>query len=229
MGLMLEIKGVTYSYGCDDAAIKDVSVAVEEGSIVGVAGHNGAGKTTLLRIVSGMLKPSSGSLTFSPGVVRGEIAYVPDNGGFYPDLTALDNVLFRMGIARVRVSRDLARDHLDQAGLLECSNKLARSFSHGMKKRLAIACALSAQPRFVVLDESLNGIDPESLETTLGCLRKAALDGSTILISSHDLSLLEELCSSILIMDSSRCVFFETVDQLEKPLKSIYFERTTRR
>lgn len=226
---MLKAENITYSYCRNSIAIKDVSIAIEEGSIVGVAGHNGAGKTTLLRIISGTLKPQSGNLLFFPSIKKGDIAYVPDTGGFYPDLTAIDNVLFRMNIARAKSSKELAMNCLNQVGLSDCSNKLANSFSHGMKRRLAIACALSSMPRFVILDESLNGIDPESLEMIMELLRKVTTDGSTVLISSHDLNLIEELCSSILIMDSSRCVYFEAIDRLEESIKSIYFKKTVQK
>lgn len=223
---MLEVKDVTYSYHRNNTAVKNVDLVIEEGSIVGVAGHNGAGKTTLLRIISGMLKPESGTVSFSPEAAKGEIAYVPDNGGFYQDLAAMDNVLFRMNVAQAKPTKELAMNYLEQVGLLEHSDKLAGTFSHGMKKRLALACAFASQPRFVILDESLNGIDPESLETISELLRKAALNGSTVLISSHDLNLLEGICSSILIMNRSQCVFFEAVEQLEESIKSIYFKKT---
>lgn len=223
---MLKVENVSFSYAHGNTAVQDVDFEIGEGLIVGIAGHNGAGKTTLLRIVSGILEPDQGTVSFSSQMKKGGIAYIPDNGGFYSELTAIDNVLFRMQVARTGNSEEKALDYLEQVGLASCFNKAANTFSHGMKKRLAIACALSSQPRIVILDESLNGVDPESLDMTINLLRRTAFSGSTILISSHDLNMLEEICSTLLIMDHAHCVFFEPVNRLEESFKAIYLKTT---
>ncbi len=227
--MLMQLENVSFSYPGGKTALSSVSVSIDSGAVVGVAGHNGAGKTTLLRVASGLLEPDRGNVTLRFERRKGTLSYVPDTGGFYPGLSALENVLFRAQIANQCATDASAVSLLEKVGLADCARDRAKTFSHGMKKRLAIACAYAAHPQVVILDESLNGIDPESLETIVALLKDSSANGVTVLVSSHDLPLLDELCTHILIMDRSRCVLFEPTSHLRGSIKQVYLEKTSGR
>ncbi len=206
---MLEIKGLRKSYG-KVYALQDLDLSVSDGSLFGLMGQNGAGKTTLLRIIAGLLRPDGGAVNID-GVdalrqqqkSRGLIGYVPDDFGSYDGLTVMEYMEFFAGAFRLRgrTARVRCEELIRNVGLGERADDAVDTLSRGMQQRLSIARALIHDPKYLVLDEPTSGLDPHSRVSIRDMLCELCDSGKTILISSHVLSELSEICTDIGILD----------------------------
>ena len=210
--LILETHGLTRRYG-SALALDHADLALERGQILGLVGRNGAGKTTLIRLISGQSHPTSGTLTLfgasSPaGLERarrrtGAMVEIPS---FYPYLTARQNLEYYR-IQRGIPGRDCVDEALEQVNLTGTGKKKFKHFSLGMKQRLGLALALMNQPEFLLLDEPINGLDPEGIvefrELLLQLNRERQ---TTILISSHILSELSALATCYGFIEKGRLI-----------------------
>jgi ABC-2 type transport system ATP-binding protein len=185
-------------------AVDDASFQVPMGVVCGVIGPNGAGKTTLMRMLLGLVRPSAGHAEVlgvplsRPAAYLGRVGALIEAPAFYPGLSGRDNLrlLARLGdIDERRVGAVLA-----QAGLAERGRDLVRGYSLGMKQRLGIAAALLPQPALLILDEPMNGLDPAGIVETRGLLRSLADTGATVIVSSHLLGEIEQVCDHLLLM-----------------------------
>jgi len=176
-------------------ALKDADLHISQGDIYGLIGRNGAGKTTLLKLINSQIRPSEGRVLMkgrplvygSPGIALGALVESP---GFYPDFSALDNLRFKCQ-AMGRDKKGYAQSLLEIVELADTGSKKARQFSLGMKQRLGIALALVDEPELLILDEPINGMDPQGIKDIRELLVKLNRErGVTILISSH---ILDEL------------------------------------
>ena len=165
---ILEVKDITKKYG-DMVAVNGISFSVKKGEIFGLVGPNGAGKSTTINMITGLLVPDSGSITFEEGQSfkkwRCNIGLVPQDLAIYPDLSARENVNFFAGLyglkgAKLKERVDYA---LETVGLLDQEKKHSEHFSGGMKRRLNIACALAHEPKLIIMDEPTVGIDPQEI------------------------------------------------------------------
>lgn len=209
---VLETNGLSMNYGTKKA-LSDVSVSVNAGEIYGLVGKNGAGKTTLMKIVLGLLPGYSGELKLfeseNLGDGRKNIGALIETPVFFENMTGYQNLKYYRMAYGLDSSIDL-EELLRDVKLADARDKKFKAYSLGMKQRLGIAFSLLGNPDFLVLDEPINGIDPEGIVEIRNLLKDLANKGKTILISSHILSELEHLCDRICIIENG-----EVVDLIE--------------
>jgi ABC-2 type transport system ATP-binding protein len=206
-------------------AVDDVSITVKEGDIFGFLGQNGAGKTTTIRMLTGVLTPDAGTVQIGginilndPLEAKLKMGVIPENGTVYSDLTAEQNVLWTAkcyGMDKASRTRR-CEEILSRLGLLHRKNDLVRFFSKGMRQRISIACAIVHSPPVLFLDEPTTGLDVYSRRLVLDTVRYMNREGSTILITTHNLEEANELCSSISIIDRGKIIANGTPEKLKK-------------
>jgi ABC-2 type transport system ATP-binding protein len=215
----LEIHDVAHSFG-QRRALDGVSFDVVPGVITGLLGPNGAGKTTLLRIMLGVLSPDRGEVRYDGRRVgeedRRQWGYMPQERGLYPGMPAGDQVAHfgRLhGMSR-RDATSRAHDLLGELGLEDRWNDRTDKLSGGMQQRLQLATSLVHDPSVIVLDEPFAGLDPVAVESLSETLRLRAKAGRTVLFSSHQLDLVQDLCEDIAMVDRGRTVLLGSVATL---------------
>jgi ABC-2 type transport system ATP-binding protein len=216
----LEVRDVTKRYG-EKRALDHVDLTVEEGSIFGFLGPNGAGKTTMLRILTGLAKPTQGSIrvlghdaSSAGSVVRSQIGFLPDVPGFYEWMTADEFLRFAGGLFGIdpRTLDERVRVLLEMAGLGGVTTRIG-GYSRGMKQRLGVAQALINAPRLLMLDEPTSALDPMGRKDVLDML--ASLKGrTTVFFSTHILADVERICDTVAILDQGRVVAQAPIDEL---------------
>jgi ABC-2 type transport system ATP-binding protein len=215
----LEIRDVAHSFG-DVVALDRVSFGVTSGVITGLLGPNGAGKTTLLRIMLGVLTPGRGTVRYDGRPVgeedRRRWGYMPQERGLYPGMPAGPQVVHfgRLhGLSRADATRR-ARLLLDELGLEDRWGERTDKLSGGMQQRLQLATALVHDPAVIILDEPFAGLDPVAVVNLSETLRQRARIGCTVLFSSHQLDLVQDLCEDIAMVDRGRTVLQGSVASL---------------
>jgi ABC-2 type transport system ATP-binding protein len=205
------------------AAVDDLSLEVRGGEIMAFLGPNGAGKTTTLRMIGGLLEPTGGrievkghDLARSPIEVKRIMGFIPDRPYLYEKLTAREFLVFSGGLYGVPPDRASSRgkELLHLFGLTDWSDELIESFSHGMKQRLVMASALLHEPEVLVIDEPMVGLDPRGTRMLKNLFRGLRDRGVTILLSTHTLSVAEEICDRVAIIHKGRLVSVGTVEDL---------------
>jgi ABC-2 type transport system ATP-binding protein len=215
----LEIHDIAHSFG-DRTALDEVSFDIAPGVITGLLGPNGAGKTTLLRIMLGVLSPDCGQVRYNGRPVgeqdRRQWGYMPQDRGLYPGMPAGDQVTHfgRLhGLSR-RDATSKAHALLAELGLEDRWNDRTDKLSGGMQQRLQLATSLVHDPSVMVLDEPFAGLDPLAVESLSETLRLRASGGRTVLFSSHQLDLVQDLCQDIAMIDHGRTVLLGDVSTL---------------
>lgn len=207
---VIEMKNINKYYG-KSRVLSDVSFSVEKGHIVGLIGPNGAGKTTIMKILSGLAHKSSGSFSLFGSEKdihknRNRLSFMIESPIIDMSLNARDNMEY-MRLLRGTADRSKIDELLSYVGLGETGKKAVKNFSLGMKQRLGIAMSLLADPEVLVLDEPVNGLDPEGIVEVRHILKELCeVHGKTLVISSHLLSELSELCTDYIIIDHGRIV-----------------------
>lgn len=221
---MITYKNVSFYYSKNNYVINNLNLYVKKGNIHGIIGHNGAGKTTLFRLTLGLLKPQKGKIMLKTN----DISYMPPDNGLYQKLTAFQNIEFRARIFKIspKIFKPEANSLLKQLHILKRSNELVLKWSTGMKKRLALACTLIANPKILVLDEPTNGIDPESLNIVVNMLKRINEKGVTILLSSQDLNFISKVCNYISIIQNGNLVYENSIDT-NKNIEDTYLKYTS--
>lgn len=220
---MIEIRNLSKRYG-EKVALHDLSITLKPGEVFAFLGPNGAGKTTTIKILTGLVKPSSGSasiggfdITRQGLQAKALMSYVPDEPHLYDKLTARE--FMRMigdlyGMTREKVESRIAELAI-YFDLNDFIDDLTESFSHGMKQRTVIAAALLHEPKVLVIDEPMVGLDPKSARDTKDLLRKLATEqGLTVFMSTHTLSVAEEVADRIGILSQGRLVALGTLTEL---------------
>lgn len=217
---VLQTYGICKSYK-NKSVLENVDITINRGDIYGFVGKNGAGKTTLIRILSGLSVPTSGKFELfgissdSRDIVkaRKRICSMVENPAIYPELTAYDNMKAQCLILKKPFS--VIKENLDFVGLGDVGTKKAKNFSLGMRQRLAIAVALIGDPELMLLDEPINGLDPEGIKQVREMLLKLREEkGITILISSHILSELSLLATRYGFIDNGRMLKEATAEEV---------------
>jgi ABC-2 type transport system ATP-binding protein len=220
---MIELIGVSKWFG-QVSAVVDVSVSITTG-IVGLVGRNGAGKTTLMSLMCGLVRPSSGTVRVLGGdptraSSRRSLALCPDIDSFPEDQssrTFVTAMLCLSGMDRRR-ARSLAEAGLTRAGLAHAMHRPLRGYSKGMRQRTKLAVALAREPKVLLLDEPMTGLDPVARREIAEQVRELAAGGMTVLVSSHVLHELEELAQRMLLVHRGRLVAEGTVSELRAQL-----------
>lgn len=218
---MIQVEGVAKSFKGKNI-LQNVSFTVGKGEVVGLLGPNGAGKTTMVRLLNGVISADAGTIRVNGldpltngNDIRRVVGVVTESAGLYPEMSGRDNLLF---FAKLYGCADMKRINwlLELLGLSKHGGKPVGTYSTGMKKRLAIAKAVLHEPSLLFLDEPTNGLDPDGILDVIGYLRKLNEEqGTTILICSHILYQLEEVCSSYLFLEKGRIIERGTARELE--------------
>ena len=219
---MVDIEELTKRYG-KFVALDHMNLHIDKGEIFGFVGPNGAGKTTTMRIMCGLLKATSGKVTIDgvdalgrPADVKRKIGYVPDFFGVYDNLKVMEYMDFygsMYGMSKRKVEK-VADKYLELVALQDKKDEFVDSLSRGMKQRLCVARALIHDPELLVLDEPSSGLDPRSRHDMKNILRDLKEMGKTIVISSHILPELSEMCTSIGVIGHGKIVASGSVDEI---------------
>ena len=214
----LLVRAVSKSYA-GRPALERVDLAVVPGSVHGLLGPNGAGKTTLLRLVFGLVAPDSGVVSAfgappGPGALEGVGGFV-ETPAFYPYLSGRANLRLLARLDGVGGPEGV-ESALRRVDLHGRAGERVAGYSFGMRQRLGIAAALLRRPRLLVLDEPANGLDPAGVRDLRALVRELADDGAAVLLSSHDMTAVEELCDTVTVLAAGRVVYTGGLDQLRR-------------
>jgi ABC-2 type transport system ATP-binding protein len=203
---MIKVFGLRKEYG-DFTAVSELSFTVEPGQVLGLVGPNGAGKTTTLRSIAGISPPTAGrvdiaghDLRLDPVAAKRALAFFPDEPRLFDYLTVRQHLTFVARMYGVADYAALAGPLLEEFEIADKADQLPSELSRGMKQKLVIACGLLHSPQVMFFDEPLKGLDPLGIRRMKNSIRKRARDGAAIVLSSHLLHLLEEVCSHVLIL-----------------------------
>ncbi len=209
---MIEVTALTKLYD-QFVAVNELSLAVQPGEVLGLVGPNGAGKTTTLRCLAGIIPPTRGTvrvcgadMTTDPVAAKREIAFLSDEPRLFDYLTVRQHLEFIARIYRVADAERLGAELLAELELSDKINSLPGELSRGMKQKLVIACGLLHSPRVIFFDEPLTGLDPLGIRRMKDSIVKRGRAGAAIIISSHLLHLVEEICTHLLILKGGRRV-----------------------
>lgn len=203
---MLEVDTLTKRYG-DFTAVRDLSFVVQPGEVLGLVGPNGAGKTSTLRCLAGIIPASGGRVQIAghdiardPVAAKRALAFFPDEPRLFDYLTVRQHLAFVARVYGVAGHEAIAQPLLEEFEIADKADQLPGELSRGMKQKLAIACGLLHGPRVMFFDEPLTGLDPLGIRRMKNSIIKRAREGATIVLSSHLLHLLQEVCTHVLIL-----------------------------
>ncbi|MCK9229110.1 MAG: ABC transporter ATP-binding protein [Syntrophales bacterium] len=221
---MIELRNLTKRFG-KTVAVDDLSLVIGKGEFFTIIGPNGAGKTTTLKLVAGLLKPTGGRVFVGGFDMAGQsdraksiMSYIPDIPYVYEKLTGREFLYFTGELYRL----DPRRYRADTEELLELflmkdqANQLLESYSHGMRQKIVISSALLSDPRIIIIDEPMVGLDPRSIRLVKDILRKRALGGTTVFMSTHTLSLAEEISDRLGIIHQGKFVALGNAGDIKK-------------
>ncbi|MCR4702229.1 MAG: ABC transporter ATP-binding protein [Saccharofermentans sp.] len=239
---MIEAKSLTMVYGNGHKATDEISFTVRAGEIVGFAGPNGAGKTTVIKMLTGILKPTSGTAVINgydineePLKAKMSFAYIADNPDILIRLTGLEYLNFIADIYEVpeNVRKDKINTLSERFGMNDVLNSQMREYSHGMRQKLMVISALIHDPPAWILDEPMTGLDPSAAFELKQMMREHAAAGNAVLFSTHVLEVAEQLCDKILIINNGKITTEGTLEflRLNNPgmsLEEIFVKLTGR-
>lgn len=217
----LQTDQLTKTYG-KKTVVDSVDLHIPEGTIFGFLGKNGAGKSTFINMVTGLIKPSSGSFEVLGHPekrlesIQKEIGVLPDYSTFYDDLTAYQHVNYFQKLVKQSLSKQDIICVLEQVGLEDAIHVKVKKFSFGMKKKLGIAQSIIHQPKLLFLDEPTSGVDANAVLNIHALIKEIAAQGTTILLTSHNLNEVEKLCDEIAIMNKGSIQTQGTMKQLRE-------------
>ena len=219
---MVQVESLTKLYG-EFVAVNELSFSIQPGEVMGLIGPNGAGKTTTLRWLSGIIPPARGTVRIGGhDIVRDalaakkQLAFFNDEPRLFDYLTVWQHLNFMARIYQVPDYEKIGRELLEELEIANKRDALPGELSRGMKQKLAIACGLLHSPRVIYFDEPLTGLDPLGIRRMKDSILKRARAGAAIIISSHLLHLVEEICSRILILKNGRKIIDGTLDEITR-------------
>lgn len=217
---MIQVEGLTKLYG-DFRAVADLSFAVRPGEIMGLVGPNGAGKTSTLRCLAGIIPATSGviriaghELAAAPLAAKQELAFFSDEPRLFDYLTVWQHLEFTARLYQVADAKARGRELLAELEMADKADLLPGELSRGMKQKAALACGFLHAPKIMFFDEPLTGLDPLAIRRTKDLIVQRARAGSAVVISSHLLHLLEEVCSHVLILKRGVKIVHGTLDEI---------------
>jgi ABC-2 type transport system ATP-binding protein len=207
-------------------AVDNLNLDVPAGEVFGFLGPNGAGKTTTIRMMAGVLRPTTGTvelngfdLAVQPAEAKQVVGFIPDRPYLYEKLTGMEFLRFMAGLYRVNSGADSekrAAALLEQFDLMGWSDELIESYSHGMKQRLVMCAALLPEPKIIIVDEPMVGLDPKAARLVKDIFKQQARDGTTVFMSTHSLGVAQEVCGEIAIISQGRIIARGTADELRQ-------------
>jgi ABC-2 type transport system ATP-binding protein len=217
---VIEVTGLSKVFGTF-TAVRDLSFAVRSGEVLGLVGPNGAGKTTTLRAIAGIIPPTTGrvrlaghDLDTDPLEAKRVLAFFTDEPRLFDYLTVRQHLNFVARLYAVANHEGIARPLLEELEIADRLDSLPAELSRGMKQKLAIACGLLHAPRVLMFDEPLTGLDPLGIRRMKDSILKRAQAGAAIILSSHLLHLLEEVCSHVLILKRGEKIADGTIEEI---------------
>jgi ABC-2 type transport system ATP-binding protein len=237
---MIEIVGLTKKYG-ELIAVNELNLSIAEGKLFGFLGPNGAGKTTTIRIMTGLIKATSGSVKIAgydiekqPIQAKRCFGYVPDKAYIYEKLTAFEYLQFIINVYGIKNNDNLINNKLEEFGLLSWRDALIESFSHGMKQRLLFAAALIHEPKVLIIDEPLAGLDPLGIKLIRQILIDYVNKSNTVFMSTHSLSEAEKMCNLLGIINKGKLIAFGDMKEIRQkallpnsPLEEVFIQLTS--
>ena len=203
---MIEVEGLTKLFG-DRVAVRELTFSVQPGEVLGLVGPNGAGKTTTLRSVAGIIAPSAGRIRIAghdlraePIAAKSRLAFIPDEPHLFDYLTVGEHLDFVARLYNVSDAPERRHALLSELELLDRIDAFPPELSRGMKQKLAIACGLLHAPSALMFDEPLTGLDPIGIRRMKATILRRAREGAAVILSSHLLHLVEELCTRVLVL-----------------------------
>ncbi|HOK76766.1 MAG TPA: ABC transporter ATP-binding protein [Verrucomicrobiota bacterium] len=225
MAAIIQTENLTRRYG-RQVAVDGLTLEINEREIFGFLGPNGAGKTTTILMLLGLTEPTSGSArvlgydpTRDPLEIKRQVGYLPENVGFYDDLTGRENLRFMAELNRLPEARitEKIEEALRTVGLNGEGDKLVGAYSRGMRQRLGIAELLIKDPKLLILDEPTLGLDPDGTNKMLDLIHALSRDrGITVMLSSHQLEQVQRICTRVGIMIKGKLVAVGTIEELAK-------------
>ena len=214
---MIEISGLSKAFG-DFIAVRDLSFTVRAGEVLGLVGPNGAGKTTTMRVMTGIIPATSGTVHIGghdiarqPIEAKRQIAFFPDEPRLFDYLTVRQHLSFVARLYGVANHESVAQPLLEELEIADRADHLPAELSRGMKQKLAIACGLLHSPSAMIFDEPLTGLDPLGIRRMKDSILRRAHAGAAVVLSSHLLHLLEEVCSHVLILKKGERIAYDTM------------------
>lgn len=220
---MIQVENITKKYG-SFTAVENINFEIEEGEIVGFLGPNGAGKSTTMNMITGFIEPTSGKIIVDgydiskkPRKAKRQIGYMPEGVPLYSDLTVKEFVTYMAELKGVprKEKKEKVQKALKETGLTDVQNKLTRNLSRGYKQRVSMAGALVSNPKVIILDEPTVGLDPKQV-TEIRALIKELGKEHTVILSSHILSEVSQICNRVIIINNGKIVAIDTPENLEK-------------
>lgn len=224
------IEELTKRYSDEVLAVDRLSLTVPNGSVFGLLGPNGAGKTTAMRMLVGLIRPTSGRVRIfgdlvKPGAtVLFRVGVLVESAGFVPHLSGRENLELFWKAGGQSVSEANLDGAIETADLGSAIDRKFKTYSQGMRQRLGVAQALLGRPDLLVLDEPTNGLDPQQMRETRNVIRQVAAEGTTVLVSSHLLSEVEQICDHVAVMNKGRLIAMGLVSELVGAASTVYLE-----
>jgi ABC-2 type transport system ATP-binding protein len=217
---MIEVDDFHKAYA-GQIAVRGITFRVAAGALLAIIGPNGAGKTTTMRAVAGIIPASRGRLSIAgfdvdaqPIAAKSRLCFVPDDAPLFADLTVEEHLSFYASIYKVADAEAKAFKLLDEFELTSKLREPASSLSRGMRQKLSICCGYLHDPQAILFDEPLTGLDPQGIRVFKRSLQERAAQGAAVMISSHLLAMVEDLCTHVLILDRGVQRFFGPIDSL---------------
>lgn len=220
---MIEVKNVTKKYG-SFVAVDNISFTINDGEVVGFLGPNGAGKSTIMNMITGYIEQTEGNIIVNgfdtikkSKKAKKEIGYMPEGVPLYTDLTVKEFVTYMAELRKVerKLKKEKVQEVLKETGLDGMQNKLIKNLSRGQKQRVSLAGTLVADPKILILDEPTVGLDPKQI-TEIRSLIKNLGKKHTVILSSHILSEVSQICDRVIIINNGKIVAVDTPENLEK-------------
>ena len=221
---MLEVHNMVKRYD-GFTAVDNLSFQVYEGEIFGLLGPNGAGKTTAIRAIMDIFKPDEGTVSVlgePPGAARERIGYLPEERGLYRDHKVIDVLVYLSQLKGTprRVARQRALAWLERVELSDWAHRKVRDLSRGMQQKLQFVASLVHDPQLLILDEPFQGLDPINVELLKGLVRELQGEGKTVMLSSHQMALVEALCDRILLISEGKAVLYGPLEEIQRRYSS---------
>ena len=238
---MIELKNLTKKFG-QFTAVDDISLNIPSGEFFGFLGPNGAGKTTTIKMMTGLFTPTSGQIILNgfdvvrePLPAKSTFGYIPDHPYLYDKLTGREFIYYMGGLYKMK--KDELKESVERViDLLELASwvdKKTEDYSQGMRQRVTFASAFVHNPKTIIIDEPMVGLDPRSARIVKDTLKQKAKEGTSIFMSTHILEMAEELCDRIAIINKAKIIFLDTKENLhlyktkyDGNLESVFLELT---
>jgi ABC-2 type transport system ATP-binding protein len=239
---MIEVRDYHKVYD-ETVAVSGLTFDVPSGAILGMVGPNGAGKTTTLRAISGIIPPTQGQLRIAghdvvrqPKLAKGCLAYIPDEPKLFDSLTVWEHIRFIAATYQVEEFEPIGEALIEQFELADKRDSLCSELSRGMRQKVAICCGYLHSPTAILFDEPHTGLDPHAIRKMTESVKERAASGAAVIVSSHLLSLVEDMCSHLLILSKGKSVFCGTLEEArsrypgigdDTSLEEIFFHATS--